>query len=50
MKPVTLFILMTVLALGFYLNTLDPNKDSQVLIEDKVDSKMAAPQKTEIPL
>lgn len=46
MKPFALALLALVLAMGFYLNKMDPDKDSaQVMIEDSVESSMAAPQK-----
>jgi hypothetical protein len=45
MKPIAFLILILVLILGTYLNQLDPDRGSQVMIEDSVGSTMAAPEK-----
>lgn len=42
MKSLPLIILVVALAVGFFLNKT-PNKDAKVMIEDKVESSMAAP-------
>lgn len=48
MKPISFIILGLILAIGTYLNNLDPEKTSQnvnreELIEDSVGTSMAAP-------
>jgi hypothetical protein len=45
MKPIAFILLIMILILGSYLNHLDPDKSSQVMIEDSVGSTMAAPDK-----
>jgi hypothetical protein len=45
MKPMAFVLLLLMLILGSYLNQLDPDKGSQVMIEDSVGSTMAAPKK-----
>lgn len=42
MKSLPLIILVVALAVGFFLNK-EPKKDANVMIEDKVESSMAAP-------
>jgi hypothetical protein len=49
MKPIALIILVA-LAVGFYLNKTQPQSDAQVLIEDTVDSSLAAPVRPDVPL
>lgn len=48
MKGIAVFIILLTLAIGTYLNRMDA--DTQVMVEDTVESSMAAPIKTEIPL
>ncbi len=48
MKPIAFIILILVLAIGTYLNNLDPDKTGKTsaneeLIEDSVGTSMAAP-------
>jgi hypothetical protein len=50
MNPVAYLILFLVLAIGTYLNQLDPDRKPRALIEDRVGSQMAAPERPEIPL
>jgi hypothetical protein len=51
MKAITVFLVLLTLAIGTYLNNLDANKTpNQTLIQDEVESSMAAPVKADIPL
>lgn len=49
MKGIAVFIILLTLAIGTYLNRMDKT-DSQVMIEDSVESSLAAPVKTDLPL
>lgn len=48
MKGIIVFIVLLTLAIGTYMNRI--GSKSSVLIEDTVESTMAAPVKSEIPL
>lgn len=48
MKPIPYIILFLILGIGFYLNSLDPDKKvpaHEVMIEDSVGTTLAAPIK-----
>lgn len=49
MKRIAIFIVVLTLAIGTYLNIKQNKGDSQVMIEDTVESSMAAPIKPDIP-
>jgi hypothetical protein len=50
MKGIAVFIVLLTLAIGTYLNKMDKSSNGQVMVEDSVESSMAAPVKPEIPL
>ncbi len=50
MNLVAFFLLFLVLAVGTYLNQLDPDRKSRAVIEDRVDRQEAAPARPDLPL
>lgn len=48
MKGIIVFIVLVTLAIGSYLNKMDTNDSA--MVEDTVESSLAAPVKPEIPL
>jgi hypothetical protein len=49
MKVIAACIVLATLAIGTYLNFMDKDADTQVMVEDKIESSLAAPVKPEIP-
>lgn len=50
MRKFAIIFVLFVMAIGTYLNSMDTDKKTQVMIEDEVGSTMAAPAKPDIPL